>query len=771
MMFENRNPPTTRAFTEAPVLAAATFAVATALALPAAMHAQSGNASSGPPSATSAARSTPVAVGRLSGTITLDGIVDEAAWAAIEPLPMTMFAPTFRAPVTERTEIRIVYDDRYLYVSGRLHDSEPSKIRTNTLYRDASSGDDLFAVVIDSYNDYETAVWFVTNPAGARNDRTVSNDAVFAGGMPMNSDWNAHWDVVTSASDEGWSAEFRIPFSTLGFQVVDDQVVMGLIAYRFIARKNERQTWPAIDPNWGGLAFAKPSQAQRIVLSGIRQSKPVYVTPYALGGVRYSPHLDDAASTPAWDTESDATREAGVDLRYSPTSNLALDLTVNTDFAQVEADDQQINLTRFPLFFPEKRQFFQERASTFQFNTGNNNRLFHSRRIGLDGGEIVRIYGGARAVGRIGGLDFGVLDMQTAPHDARPTENVGVLRIQQEVLNRYSAVGAMVTSRLGSAGQDNIAYGLDAVIRPVGDEQITVKWAQTFDETIDEASALEAGLFLARWERVRDGGLSYSGEFTRVGADYEPRLGFQSRRDFRYYGGEVQYKRYTGAESALRSASFQVRTGHFIRGSDGSAESRSVDPQIGIDFKDGTELRFTGRATYESVLTDFTVAGATVVAGDYWFYQGDARLQLPRSDLLRGDFTATAGSFYDGTRLGVGLNPTWNPSRHVEMGAGYEINSLDFADRDVATTAHLVRLKLQLALDTRLSFSTLAQFSNVADLATFNARFRYNFREGTDLWIVYNEGLHTERDLLDVPRLPLSAGRTIMLKYTHTLVW
>ena len=363
----------------------------------------------------------PIAIPRLSGPIELDGVVDEPAWDAVAPLGMTMYTPNFGGALTERTEVRIAHDDRFLYVAGRMYDSDPDQIRIGTFYRDQYSGDDILAVIIDSYNDHETAVWFVANPAGVRQDRTVSNDAEFTNGMPMNWDWNSYWDVVTSRSGEGWFAEFRIPFSTLGFQATAGEVTMGLIVYRMIPRKNERQTFPALDPGGGRLGFAKPSRAQRVVLRDVRQSAPLYITPYALGGFRQTPVLDGQ-----WRTERDPTSEAGLEVKYSPTSNLALDLTVNTDFAQVEADDQQINLTRFALFFPEKRQFFQERSSTFDFNTGGfNNRLFHSRQIGLDAGEIVRIYGGARAVGRLGGTDFGLLNMQTAPHGDRSTEKRG----------------------------------------------------------------------------------------------------------------------------------------------------------------------------------------------------------------------------------------------------------------------------------------------------------------------------------------------------------
>ena len=711
-----------------------------------------------------------IAIPRLTGPIELDGVVDEAAWEEITPFPMTMFSPTYEGAITEATEVRAGHDDQYLYISGRLFDSEPDKIRTNTLYRDLYSGDDLLAIVIDSYNDYETAVWFVVNPAGARNDRTVSNDADFSGGMPMNSDWNSYWDVETTQDERGWFVEFRIPFSTLGFQVVDDGVTMGFITYRYIPRKNERQLFPGIDPRWGGLGFAKPSQAQRVTMQDVHASKPIYVTPYALGGGLQTPVLNPAGS--GWTVDRDPTREFGGDLRFSPTSNLSLDVTVNTDFAQVEADDQQVNLTRFSLFFPEKRQFFQERSSTFQFSTGGfTDRLFHSRRIGLDGGQAVRIYGGARAVGRLGGMDFGFLDMQTASQDGRSSENMGVLRLSQQVLNPFSSVGGMVTSRMGSNGEDNIAIGLDSDLRLVGDEYLTVKWAQTFDEAIEEESALESGSFLARWTRRKDDGFSYTGTFIRVGDDYLPRLGFQLRDDFTLYGGRAQYKWFHDAESPLRAVSVGLNTQHFYRNSDDSAESRSIAPELHAEWKGGAQVRITATSSFESVLQPFTVSDVAIGAEEYWFHDVSARLELPRSGLFRGDFTATAGSFYGGDRIGFAVNPSVTASKHLEVGAGYEVNQLDFPLLGASTTAHLARLKLQVALDTRVSLSTFAQYSNVSDLTSFNARFRYHFSEGTDLWVVYNEGLNTDRANGLDPRLPLSAGRTLMVKYSHALIF
>jgi hypothetical protein len=717
----------------------------------------------------------PIVLSRLSGPIRLDGVVDEPAWDEIAPLEMMMYAPIWGGEPTQRTEVRIGYDDTHLYMSGRLYEEDPSQIRLNTFYRDAFSGDDLLSIMIDSYNDYETAVWFVTNPAGARSDRTMSNDAEFTGaGMPMNSDWNSHWDVVTSITDEGWFAEFRIPFSTLGFQTVDNEVTMGIIVYRYFGRSTERQLFPSISQEWGGFGFGKPSKAQRVTLENVTPSKPIYLTPYALGGQTRIPFLaqpPDVAS-PEWQTENDPTAEIGADLKYSPTSNLALDLTVNTDFAQVEADDQQINLTRFPLFFPEKRQFFQERSSTFEFGTGGfTDRLFFSRRIGLDNGELVRIYGGARVVGRAGGMDFGMLNMQTGPLDERSGENMGVFRLNQKIINPYSSVGGMMTTRFGRNGDDNVAYGLDTQIRPFGDEYLTVKWAQTFDQRIEEKSALDAGLIQAKWERRREQGVSYNAEYRRVGPDYEPGLGFQSRSDFSFYGGRLSYGWFPGATSPFQSITLAGGTANYLRNEDQSAQTRSYAPSLRFEWKNNASVSLGADSNFESIRQPFFVAGVPIEVGEYWFHQGNINLSLSRSALFRGSIMASAGSFYDGTRRSVSVTPAWNPSRYLELGGGYEVNLLDFEDRGESVTTHLGRLRAQVALNVHVSLNTFIQYNSLDDQTSINARFRYNFREGTDLWIVYNEGYnHTRENGFD-PRAPLSAGRSLMVKYTHTFTW
>lgn len=712
----------------------------------------------------------PMVLQRLSGTIVLDGMPDEAAWAEVSPLPMVMFTPTFGGDVTERTEIRVAHDDTHLYVSGRMYDSDPAGVRTNTLYRDQYSGDDLLAIILDTFNDYETGSWFVVNPAGVRTDRSLSNDAEFRNGSPMNSDWNAFWDAATVVNDEGWFAEMRIPFSSLGFVDAGGQVEMGMISYRFIARKNERQLFPAIPPNWG-MAFAKPSRAKRIVLGGVYRRQPVYVTPYALGGFNRTAELPEGA--PTYRFERDMTREVGLDFRYSPSSNLSLDLTANTDFAQVEVDDQQVNLTRFSLFFPEKRQFFQERASIFEFNTGGRSRLFHSRRIGLVDEEPVRILGGARLVGRVGKADLGFINMQTAAEQGLPSENFGVLRLRREIFNPNSFIGGMVTTRVSETGDYNIAAGLDGIVRVVGDEYLTMKYAQTFENGGPGTPGHPDGsLILARWERRDQNGFSYAAEFIRSGSDYNPAVGFERRDDFTSFQNGLQYQWFFGAGSLFRSLSIENELRSYLRNTDGTVESVSIQPQLQLELKGGTEIQVRMNGSYESVLDTFEVAdGAPVTPGDYWFHEAQLQYRASRAGRIRPNITLTAGSFYDGTRVGISARPSWNLSRYLEVGAEYDFNAIRFPHRNESLDVHLARLRVQTALNIHLSLATFFQFNSAHDAANVNARLRYNFREGQDLWIVYTETVNTERFMADGPPLPLSQDRVLLVKYSHTLVW
>ena len=311
---------------------------------------------------------------RLTRAIELDGVPTDAEWSDVPTLPTTLYLPVFRGTPTQRTVLRAAYDDEHLYVAGWFYDEQPKGIRVNSLYRDRWNGDDALAIYVDAFNDNQNAKWFGTTAAGMRFDILLSDD-----GNTSNGSWDTFWDAETTLTDSGWFAEVRIPFSSLGFRAdADGKVVMGLTVTRLVSRLDERVTFPAIDPKF---EFRRPSVAQDVVLRNVHTRTPMYVTPYALGGTARS--MERSAPTDPFRARDRTTREVGADVRYPLSSNLTLDLTYNTDFAQVEADEQQVNLDRFPLFFPERRRFFQENSGVFDYGFGGGARLFHSRRIGL----------------------------------------------------------------------------------------------------------------------------------------------------------------------------------------------------------------------------------------------------------------------------------------------------------------------------------------------------------------------------------------------------
>ncbi|RKU20925.1 hypothetical protein C6503_05435 [Candidatus Poribacteria bacterium] len=704
----------------------------------------------------------PLSLTYLTEPIQIDGLSDEPEWQQIEPLPMIMYKPTYKGEPTESTEIRIAYDKDYLYCSARCYDTDPSGVRVNSLYRDRSSKDDKFGIILDTFNDKKTALSFWTTPAGIRGDEAVFND-----GKSDNKNWDTYWDVATVQNEEGWFVEMRIPFSSLSFQDEAGNVTMGLIAYRNIARKNERVVFPDLSPERG---IDTPSRAHPIVLNQVYSQKPVYFTPYAIGGLEQTPTLKDTKTV--YHLENALARNVGLDIKYNVTSNLTLDMTLNPDFAQAEADDQQVNLSRFSLFFPEKRQFFQERSGVFSFNFIDRARLFHSRRIGIQDNKQIRIIGGARLVGRIGNWDLGFLDMQTARKEDIPSENFGVLRLRRQVLNPYSYAGVMVTNRIDEEGNYNFAYGIDSILRLFGKEYLTLKWGQTFEDQVVQEQAsnfFDTAMFLAELTRRTDVGFDYELVVARRGEDFLPGVGYTKRKDFTQLQWSARYDWLMKKGTPIRQVS-PLQFGGFVvlRNADSSVESAQLDYDIDIEWKSGAAAALDFQMDYEDLTEDEDFPKDTVVpAGSYTTFEVKGKFDMPNKELFRTDFDGSFGGFYDGWRLECSVKPTWNVSRHLEMISEYEVNVIRFPERNQGFNAHVVRLRTRAALNTHISLNAFVQYNSANDRFSTNMRFRYNFREGNDLWLVYNENLNTDRED-KIPRKLLTRGRTVLLKYTNT---
>lgn len=710
----------------------------------------------------------------LDRPVELDGRLDEAAWRQARRFRPVQHRPNFGAEPTEETEYLIGYTEDYVYAACRCGDV--GELSVPSFQRDYFTRDtDFFGLLLDTYNDNENALTFFTTPAGLRTDAAVSNDASSLAYLDPN--WNTFWNVETRRSEEGWTAEMRIPVSSLRFDAEGGRATMGLSLLRLVARKPEEIVFPEIPPDWGLVSPFKPSQAQDVVFENLEPEPPLRVTPYLLGGFGQRNVLNDSET--AYRRETDPAHDAGLDVKFGVTSNLTLDLTVNTDFAQVEADDQQVNLTRFPLFFPEKRRFFQERASNFSFGFGRPNRLFYSRRIGLHQGEQVRILGGARLVGRAGPWDVGVLNMQTAREpdiggqgEALPSENFGVVRLRRKVLNEDSNVGGIVTNRVRADGSYNLAYGMDGLIRVAGQNYVTARWAQTFEDgSPDRVSSLEPSRVHFLWENRSYEGFNYDLRYDRAGQRYRPAVGLELRDDYFRLGDRVGYGWIPGEESSINRHQVSVTGQSYLRNADHSLQSLQIGPQWEVDTNTGHSLTMSASRRTEDLREGFALSEtADVPAGRYDFHEGRLRYSMPAGEKLRTSVEVRGGSFYDGHRLTAQAGPTWNASRHLRLNGFYQWNRISFPDRGQDFTAHLGRLRAEVTPSVEYSILGFIQYNSARDVAVANLRFRYNPGEGNDLYLVFNERLSTDRGFVR-PRPPRSSQRAVLLKYTYTFDW
>jgi hypothetical protein len=715
-------------------------------------------------------------ISKLTEEINFNGIVDEPAWESIPPLSMVQNVPVFGNDPTEKTEVRIAYNDDNIFVSARMFDQEASRIMSTSKKRDEiSAGNDWFTIIFDSFNDKENGLAFATTPSGLRTDFTVFKDGIVQlPDMPFNIDWNTFWDVKTSRDNRGWYLEMLIPITSLRFKENNGEVVMGLTCFRQIAHKNETIIFPAISPDRGMFGIYRPSQSREVVFRGIHSRKPFYIAPYVIAGIQQENLLNEAETQ--YDEKVRPTLNAGIDAKYGLTNNLTLDVSVNTDFAQVEADDEQINLTRFSLFFPEKRSFFQERSSIFSFDLDQGNSMFYSRRIGLSGGEQVPIYGGARITGMAGKWDVGFLDMQTHRFDSKedddndlPSENFGILRMRRNLINPNSYIGGMAVSRIGNNGHYNLAYGADATIKMFGDDYLNLKIAQVMDDSArNNAWSMNPTQVYFNWKRYRNRGFGYDFTYSKSGVDYNPEAGFKMRDNYALYGGSLNYGWIHGETSGIINDGIELNAREYFSYEARETESLIFNAGYFMVLKSSSFSYAGVDHQYENVVDSFSFSDDAVVPpGEYRFDQFEYHGQTAETKTFYLGMDLLAGSFFDGNRFSVTLHPYWNMSPSLKMSAEYSYNRLRFNGREQRFDGHLARIRALLMVTTRLSMSAFVQYNSADHNMMANLRLRFNPREGNDFYIVYNEGRNTALDQ-EVPRMPSLSDRTLLVKYTYT---
>ena len=683
----------------------------------------------------------------------VDGVLDEPFWAQIRPVTgFRQRDPVDGAPASERTEVRIAYDNDALYFGFSFFDSEPDRILRAILDRGGRiSKDDRVVVALDTYLDRRNGYIFEVGALGTQDDALFTDESL------DRPDWN--WDGVftteTTVNAEGWVLEMAIPFTTIRFADVEEPV-MGIAFQRSIRRKNETVLWPHIGQDFvGGIAQAS-QYATLTGLKDVRRGHRLEVKPFAtLGG-------QALAGEPDFERQS----QAGLDIKYGLTSNLTLDLTWNTDFAQVETDNVQINLTRFDLFFPEKREFFLERAGLFEFGTRGETEVFFSRRVGLESD----IQGGARLTGQAGPISIGALTLRTGR--TLPDSGAGtgggevpaawnsVLRLQANLRERTTA-GVIATSLDRAGGHSNRVAGADFHTRFWSSSAFRVWGARLWDS---RAGGSGPGNQAARAELdLENDRYALSLDRVHVGKDFDPALGFLRRRDmdeWSLWGGFRPRFESSGWARRFSVWGGGVRT----RGTGGELQSERLSSNADLLFESGERVSVVVDDRFERLHGPASISGRILPPGDYHFRFWEAFTSTNESRKLSVSLEGSRGDFWSGRRTRYGGRGVVKTGPHLTVGARLARNkvSLPVTDGDFTTT--LIAVDLVAAVSRKLFAGALVQWDSLSRELQANIRVDWIHTPGSDLFLVLDTGYITD-DTLD-PRLDPWTRRTAVAKLT-----
>ena len=692
----------------------------------------------------------------------IDGYLDDEIWSTISPITtFTQVWPNDGSPATEKTEVRIAYDRDYLYFAFKFHDKNPELIRAKNLERGGRNDrDDNSYIALDTYLDGRNAYLFEMNALGTQDDATITDEGLTIEDFS----WDAIFTSETVIDDEGWSMEVSIPFRQLRFPEGDD-LEFGLMLSRTINRKNERVLWPAIGLEYGNFgALAAVSQYGTLKgLKNIRRGKNIEIKPYVITGAQeVRPDLANKA------TDIDYTKDFGLDLKYGISSNLTLDMTVNTDFAQVESDNVQLNLSRFSLFFPEKREFFLERSGLFGHGNLRSTQTFFSRRIGLSN----EILAGARMTGQIGRFSVGALNIETGDEMSdflgSNSANNTVARVRTKILSR-ATVGGIFTN-LEQANSYNRALGADAQYRFGSASQFNAWFTNVWDSNrLMNDAAGHASL------RLQND--LYSGEFsyTNIGKNYNPALGFVRRTDMREYYTRASYSPKVNWES-LKSINRLNFAGlyDYIEGQNGNIQSSSIEFETSIEFRRRDNISFEIDQQFERLDVPFAIRPTAIIpAGDYTFSTFGISGGTDSSRRLFGNARFSTGEFFHGNRTDFGGGFGFRQSQHLTLEGSVNHSTIDLPITDGEFDATTVSLSILGAVNRKLFARTLIQYDNFSRDLQANFRVDWIHTPGSDLFFVYNTSHHfieANENVFDPRRNSIMNNQVAILKLTYLIL-
>ncbi len=691
---------------------------------------------------------------RATGPVEIDGILDEAAWQ--EPPVITGFRqrwPADGARATEATEVRVLYDSRAIYFGLIMHDSEPEGIMRSILHREGRiDKDDRIIIALDTYLDRRSAYIFELNPFGTQGDAHFTNERL---SFPDDWMWEGVYESDARVTDRGWELEVAIPLTTIRFDPANVDS-MGVAFYRSIRRKNEEVTWPHIPLAYTGSMEGGMDQASRFGtltgLEGLRPGRHVEVKPFGIVGAQKVAGTENTRTTD----------EVGLDVKWSITPGLTADLTYNTDFAQVEADDVQINLTRFGLFYPEKREFFLERSELFQFGNSRETDVFFSRRIGL-ANDII---GGGRLTGQAGPFSVGFLSLQTEDRTLgngamAPGANNTVLRLRGDVGPR-ATIGGIFTNYQNGHTWNRVA-GADVTYRFLSSSALNAWFSDTWTDGPSREGGTAAGFVGLT---LRNDRFNVGADFTSIGKEFDPALGFVQRDDMVRYGGTVAWT--PRFEKSTWARQLMLRfTGKHIQGQDGAKQSDEAVFQTSMRFQNGNYLLLGLTHKWERLTEAFEIRPGltTIPQGDHPYNYAGILFRTNDSRVLSARGLIHYGEFWNGDWFQYGGGVTWKTGPYLELTGSFDRREIDLPVENGEFDTTIYGLDILGALSRKLFANALIQYDNVSETMQANIRIDWIHTPGSDLFLVLNTG-YFRGDLMD-PREDRWVNRAGVVKLTY----
>lgn len=674
----------------------------------------------------------------------IDGKLDDAAWAEAAVISnFTQVRPRENVPPTEKTEVRLLKDSSFLYVGIRAYDSEPDKLIAKEMQRDASlRSEDRLSFTIDPFHNLRSGYYFAMNPRGSRLDGLVT-PGVDGGGYQ--SEWDGIWYGKSSIDSLGWTVEIAIPAKTISFD--PDQGVWGFNVERDIERKGERVRWSGLKRN---LQVTDMTDAGRLTDMGrFTQGRGINVQPYLKGGYK----KDHRAGT------SDFDFEPGLDFFYNLSPAVTLSLTVNTDFAETEVDDRRVNLTRFPLFFEEKRDFFLQDANIFRFASLERSPLpFHSRRIGLTPRrEPLDILAGGKITGRLGNVNFGLLNVQVDEFEGLESKNLTVGRASMNVLGE-SETGLIVTNGDPRTNGSNSLIGYDFNYKNSdfqGSGQIVEGYVYAMKSFTPGLSGddLAYGAAIEYPNSEWEWGLKAE----QIEENFNPALGFIDETGTRQYEGEIERSWYPDSIGTVNlGADLERRTRI-----DGELIDQTMRiGSFGIQSPIRDEIEITPEFVKEQLFEPWEIVdGVFIPAGTYSFSRIQGEIGTAESRPVSGALSAETGDFFSGTRTDFEAEVGWRPSSHFNISATYETNIVDLPEGDF--TVDVVQVNLNILFSPDLVWNLTHQWDSESETYGLNSRIRWTIKPGSDLFLVFNQEMDTA----------LSRWRTLETDLSTKLAW